>query len=396
VAESLRENWLLDPAVAFLNHGSFGACPAAVLDAQSVYRERLEREPVSFFIRDGAALLEGARATLGEFVGADADELAFVPNATVGLNDILQSLALSVGDELLVTDHEYNATRNILNAVAGRSGCRVVVVQIPFPIASPERVLELVLERVTARTRIALIDHVTSPTGLVLPLEQILAALHERGIEVVVDGAHAPGMLELDLRALAADYYAGNCHKWLCAPKGSGFVYVPRERQGQVRPAIISHGANAGLEGPARFRREFEWTGTRDLTPWLAVADAICIMEGLLPGGWPAIRERNRQLALWARRHLCEQLGTSLPCPDSMVGSLASIVLPASPHYPPPGPELNFDDHPLHHALFERYQVDIPVHRCPGSQQIMVRLSAALYNERRDYERLAQALLELL
>jgi len=211
-----------------------------------------------------------------------------------------------------------------------------------------------------------------------------------------VDGAHAPGMLDLDLRRLGADYYAANCHKWLCSPKGAGFVYVPRERQGGVRPPIISHGANAGLEGPARFRAEFEWTGTRDITPWLAVADAIRFVGELLPGGWPAIRERNRTLALWAREHVASRLGVALPCPDSMVGSLAAIILPESERFPARGRESHFALHPLSAALFEEYRVEIPVHGCPGSGETLVRLSAALYNERADYERLADALAELL
>lgn len=323
-------------------------------------------------------------------------EIAFVPNATVGLNAILQSLPLAPGDELIVTDHEYNATRNILDEVAKQAGCRVVVARIPFPIESPEQALAAVQECVTERTRLALLDHVTSATALVLPLARMVDFLHECDVEVVVDGAHAPGMLDLDLNALHADYYSANCHKWLCSPKGAGFVYVPLERQGHVRPAIISHGANAGLVGPARFRREFEWTGTRDITPWLAVADAIDFMDDLLPGGWSEIRRRNRDLALWAREHVAQALGVDLPCPDSMVGSLAAVILPASKNFPPRGPRTNFDRHPLHEALFERYQVEVPVLRCPGSGETMVRLSAALYNEREGYERLADALAALL
>ena len=379
MADSLRSHWLLDPEIAFVNHGSFGACPRAVLEAQTRYRERLEREPVTFFIRDGADLVRSAREVLGAFVGADADELAFVPNVTAGLNSILQSLRLGPGDEVIVTDHEYNATRNILDEVAKRSGCRVVVARIPFPIDTPEQALAAVRESVTPRTRLALLDHVTSPTGLVLPLERMIQLLHEHGVEVVVDGAHAPGMLALDLHALGADYYSANCHKWICSPKGAGFVYVPLERQGGVRPAIISHGANSGLDGPERFRREFEWTGTRDITPWLAVADAIDFMDGLLPGGWPEVRKRNRELALWARvQHVARVLGSDLPCPDSMVGSLAAVVLPASKNFPSQGPHAHFDRHPLQDALFERYRVEIPVIRRPGSSELMVRLSAAL------------------
>jgi isopenicillin-N epimerase len=396
MAGSLRKHWLLDPDLAFLNHGSFGACPKAVLDAQTRYRERLEREPVSFFLRDGPELLSSARQALGEFVGADADELAFVPNVTVGINALLQSLELSAGDELIVTDHAYNASRNVLDAAAARHCCKVVLAHIPFPIDSPERAEQAVLDCVTPATRAALLDHVTSSTGLVLPLARMVAALHERGVEVVVDGAHAPGMLDLDLHALGADYYAANCHKWLCSPKTAGFIYVPRERQGRVRPPIISHGANAGLAGPARFRVEFDWTGTRDITPWLAVSDAIHFVGELLPGGWPAVRERNRALALWAREHVAARLGVALPCPDSMVGSMAALILPASERFPAQGRKSHFTLHPLAAALFDQHRVEVPVHGCPGSQETVLRLSAALYNERSDYERLADALVALL
>ena len=394
--KGLRHHWTLEPEVAYINHGSFGACPRAVLDAQTRHRARLEREPVTFFNRDGVQLLAQARRALGAFVGADADDLAFVPNVTTGLNSVLQSIELREGDEVMLTDHEYNASRNIVEFVARRAGARVVTVEIPFPIDSPERVLELLIECVTPRTRLVLVDHVTSSTGLILPLKRIIGELHARDVEVVVDGAHAPGMLDVDLDDLGADYYGANCHKWMCAPKGAGFIHVPRDRQGEVHPAVISHGANSGLEGPALFRAEFEWTGTRDVTPWLAVEDAIEVMNSMLPGGWPEIRRRNHELALWARAHVAEKLSVPLPCPDEMVGSLATLILPESKRFPAIDPGAHFALHPLGEALFERYKVEIPIQCCPGTNQTMVRISAALYNERSDYERLAEALVELL
>jgi isopenicillin-N epimerase len=396
MTDGLRHHWTLDPEVAFINHGSFGACPGAVLDAQTRHRARLEREPVTFFNRDGAQLLAKARGALGTFVGANAADLAFVPNVTTGLNAVLQSIDLGEGDEVMLTDHEYNASRNIVEHVARRAGARVVTVAIPFPIDSPERILEILLDSVTPRTRLALVDHVTSSTGLVLPLKRIISELHGRGVEVVVDGAHAPGMVEVHLDELGADYYGANCHKWMCAPKGAGFIHVPRDRQSAVHPAVISHGANSGLEGPALFRAEFEWTGTRDITPWLAVEDAIEVMDSMLPGGWPEIRRRNHELALWARSHVAGRLSLPLPCPDEMVGSLATLILPESKVFPAIDHDDHFALHPLGEALFERYKVEIPIQCCPGTNQTMVRLSAALYNERSDYERLAEALIELL
>ncbi|HUK62114.1 MAG TPA: aminotransferase class V-fold PLP-dependent enzyme, partial [Dongiaceae bacterium] len=268
---SLAALWPLDPGVVFLNHGSFGACPSAVLEHQSALRAELEAEPVRFLSRELDGRLDVARAALAKFLGADADELAFVTNATSGVNAVLRSRAWSAGDELLATDHTYRACRNALDYVAATSGACVVVAPLPFPLESPDEVVNAVMAKVTPRTRLALLDHVTSPTGLVLPLERMVTELSARGVETLVDGAHAPGMVPLDLTALGATYYSGNCHKWLCAPKGSAFLWIRRDRQTDVRPLTISHGATNVQPGRTRFRMEFDWTGTSDPTAWLTV-----------------------------------------------------------------------------------------------------------------------------
>src|SRR5438445_7019259 len=240
----LARFWTLDSAVAFLNHGSFGACPSPVLEAQQRLRERLERQPARFFVRDLEPLLADARSALAAFLGAAPEGLVFVPNATTGVNAVLRSLAVAPGDQLLVTDHAYNACRNALDFVAAAARAEVVVVPVPFPLASADAVVEAVVARATPRTRLALLDHVTSPTGLVYPIERLVRELAGRGIDALVDGAHAPGMVPLDLRALGAAYYTGNCHKWLCAPKGAAFLHVRSDRQTGVRPVVISHGPN--------------------------------------------------------------------------------------------------------------------------------------------------------
>ena len=382
--------WALDPAITFLNHGSFGACPRPVLEFQQRLRDELEREPVRFLSRDLEGRLDAARATLGAFVGADPDDLVFLTNATTGVNTVVRALPLAPGDELLTTDHLYNACRNALEAVAQAAGARVIVAQVPFPLDGPEQVLSAILGLVTARTRLAVLDHVTSPTGLVFPLERLVPALAERGVDTLVDGAHTPGMLPLDLGALGATYYAGNCHKWLCAPKGAAFLHVRRDRQPLIRPLVTSHGANSPRQDRSRFRLEFDWSGTNDPTAWLAVPEAIRVLEAAMPGGWLALMARNHQLTVTARRLLCRSLGIAPPCPDTMLGALAAVSLPDAPRPEPPRRDA------LHDALFERFAIEVPVLAWPKSPRRLLRVSCQLYNSQPDYERLSTALRVLL
>jgi len=389
---SHTEHWTLDPETIFLNHGSFGACPRPVLEFQHRLRERIERQPVQFFVRDLEPLLDEARAEVGTFLGADAQDLVFVPNATAAVNAVLRSLELRPDDELLTTDHEYNACRNVMNFVAERSGARVVVAHVPFPLDSPEQVVDAVLDRATPRTRLALLDHVTSQTGLILPIERLVHELAEREIETLVDGAHAPGMLPLDVSAVGASYYTGNCHKWLCAPKGAAFLYVRRDRQPEVRPIAISHGANSPRPDRSRYLTEFDWVGTDDPTAFLSVPEGIRFMGSLLPGGWPAVRQQNRELTLYGRRAACDALGVALPCPDEMIGSLASIPLPPGSDASPASP-LYAD--PLQQELLDRWKIEVPVIPWPAPPRRLIRISAQLYNGTEQYDSLATALGEL-
>ncbi|MFQ5992042.1 MAG: aminotransferase class V-fold PLP-dependent enzyme [Nitrospiraceae bacterium] len=389
----LASYWPLDPGVVFLNHGSFGACPRPVLEAQQHFRDQLERDPVHFMVRELEPLLDEARRDLAAFVGVEPIHLAFVPNTTTGINTVLRSLPFRPQDQLLTTTHAYNACRNALDFVAQQTGAQVVVAKVPFPIDSPKRVVEAVLEAVTPNTRLAVLDHVTSQTGLIFPIEELVRELQARGIETLVDGAHAPGMLPLRLNAIGATYYVANCHKWLCAPKGAGFLYTSPERRSDIRPLSISHGANSTRSDRSRFHLEFDWTGTDDPSAYLCVPAAIRFLGSLLPGGWPDVFARNRALALDARQYLCDQLNLSPPCPDDMVGTLASLLIPSSARGTRGEP---FSRDPLQDALYWRFRIEVAITVWPSPPGRLLRLSAHLYNDRGQYSRLAQALAELL
>lgn len=383
----MKEQWLLDPSIAFLNHGSFGATPIVVLEKQAEWRRRMEEEPVRFLARELDGLIDSARAELARFVGAGTEDIAFVPNATAGVNAVLRSQRFEPSDELLVTNHEYNACRNVLDHVASESGANVIVVDIPFPIASADIVVERVLNAVNTRTRLLLIDHVTSQTALVLPIETMIKEMHARGVEVLVDGAHAPGMLPLDLRSLGVSYYTGNLHKWVCAPKGAAFLYVREDRRERIRPVAISHGANSARSDRSRFHLEFDWTGTTDPTAWLTVPDSLRFMSAIAAGGWPDVMRQNHALALQARDTLCDALDIDRPAPDSMIGCMAAVPLPDGEAIT--APSLYGD--PLQEILFDKHRIEVPVVPWPSPPHRLLRVSAQLYNTLDEYQRLASA-----
>jgi isopenicillin-N epimerase len=387
---SLAAHWTLDPTLTFLNHGSFGACPRAVQEHQSALRARLEADPIQFLVRELEPRLDAARESLAAFVGADAEDIVFVPNATTGVNAVIRSLPLEPGDELLTTDHAYPACRNALGWCADRVGARVVVAAVPFPLTDPGEVEAAVLAAVTPRTRLALLDHVTSPTGLVLPIAALVAGLAAKGVDTLVDGAHAPGMLPLDQRSLGAAYYTGNCHKWLCAPKGVGFLFVRRDRQPGLVPTTISHGLTTPREDRSRFQLLFGWTGTTDPTPALCVPEALRVLAALVPGGWSEVMARNHALAVRGRELLCAALGVAPPAPEAMLGSLAAVGLPEGLGAGGAADASGLD--PLQEALRREDRIEVPVYPWGPTPRRFIRLSAQLYNEPADFERLAAAL----
>jgi len=387
---SLTKHWCLDDGVVYLNHGAYGACPRRVLEHQQELRDAMERQPVAFFERRYNGLLDESRERLAEFVGADPEGIVHVANATTGVNTVLRSLRLKPGDELLVTDHAYNACRNAMNEVARSSGAMVVVAKIPFPIDRPEQASDQIFSHAGDRTVFALIDHVTSSTALVLPLETIVPALETRGVEVMIDGAHAPGMLPLEIGSLGASWYTGNGHKWLCAPRGAGFLWARPDKRETLHPLVISHGVNSPRPGRSRYHNEFDWTGTGDPTAFLSLPAAIDHVGSMIEGGWPEVRHRNRELALAGRRRLLDTLKVPSPAPEEMIGTIASIPLP----------DLVSDERygadPLQRKLLEVYAIEVPVMAPPMSPKRVLRISAQLYNRPAHYEALASALGEEL
>jgi isopenicillin-N epimerase len=371
--EELRSEFLLDPAIAFLNHGSFGACSRPVFERYQARQRELEGEPVDFLDRRLPDLLTAARTALADYLGCSADDLAFVQNATTGVNLAARSLRLEPGDEVVATGLEYGACDLAWEEVCRRAGARYVRAPIPLPVAEAREVVDALFAHAGERTRAVCVSHVTSSTGLVLPVEEIVARARALGFVTVVDGAHAPAQVPVDLAALGADYYAGNAHKWLCAPKGAGFLHVRPDHQERVDAGIVSWGYRDGNS----FSERIEKQGTRDPAAWLAVPDAIRFQA---ERDWDAVRARSRALLRDARRELCDLLGTEPPAPDSMLAQMAAVRLPR------PAPDLTV-------RLFARHRVEIPV---AGEEHDLLRLSVAGYTTRAEIDRLLAALVREL
>mgnify|MGYP001502725355 FL=1 len=386
------KHWSFDPSRLFLNHGSFGACPDFVIEEQRRWQDLMEKEPVRFFEELMPNLLLKSREALGTFLSCSPNDLAFVSNATSGVNTILRSLQFKQGDEILVPNHAYQACRNSIDFVAQRSGATVVVVPIPFPIDGPQTVVEVMKSAYTERTKLVMIDTVTSPTGLRMPFEELTSFFENKGVEVLLDAAHGIGMIPLDLETLGASYVTSNCHKWLCAPKGTAFLYVREDKQDKIQPLTISHGHTFPLGNTTRFRHEFDWTGTQDISGWCALPAVIEGMAKLVDGGWEAIMQHNHDLALRGRDILCERLGIEQPCPDEMIACISTIRLPGEI----PSKEKMHEPDPLHHILSEKYNIQVPVWSWPSPAGRYLRISAQLYNSIEQYEQLADALVNEL
>ncbi len=378
LAESLRQHWLLKEDVAFLNHGSFGACPIPVLNEQQKWRANIEAQPIEFLGRRCEALLAFQRMQLGPRLGMGYEDFGFVTNATEGINAVLQSLKFKPGDELLTTNHVYNAVRKAMSYVAARSGATYREISIPLPLHTSSEIADAVINSLSDKTRLLVIDHVTSPTALVFPVQLISTQCRSRGIDIVIDGAHAPGMLSLDVTRQDAPFYAGNLHKWICAPKGSAFLWVNRNRQAEIHPAVISHHYQGGFE------KEFGWQGTRDISGLLAIRSA---MEFFDQFGWPRTLQHNHQLATWAQQMICQRWDTipMTPLDGRLIGAMATLRLPLRfGHLSEPQREI------LQSRLYNEFKVEAPL--ILWDNHAYVRVSCQIYNRPEDYQRLADAI----
>ena len=390
MSTNLSRHFLLDPDVVFLNHGSFGACPRPVFEDYQRWQVRLERQPVEFLDsrRGLAANLLTARTALAAELGTAPDSIAQVSNATTGLNIALQSLPLQPGDEILTTNHEYSALEKTLAFVCRRTGARIVTVEVPLPLTSAEAFHDVVLAGITPRTRVLFLSHITSPTALLFPIEPLVAEARQRGIWSVIDGAHTPGHIPLDLDAIGADFYSGNCHKWMMSPKGAAFLHVRPEWQAMIDPLVISHGWTAdnkepGVRGPfgaSAFVDEIEMQGTRDPSPWLAVPSAI---EFRRAHDWWQVAAECTRLAQETAARVSDLFGLA-PLSSPEFSAPQMVAMPIAP----------CDPIPVHDALLRDYGIEIPVFEWQGHH--IARLSCQGYNTREQMDLLVEALGDVL
>ena len=371
---SILDRWHLDPEIAFLNHGSFGACPKVVLATQSAFRQQMETTPVRF-LDPRHRPLQAPLDRMASFLECDAEGLAFVDNATTAVNAVVRSHRFEPGDAIVTLSHAYGAVANTLRWVCRERQLRLIEVPVPFPIADAELVLSALRPALAqSGVKLAVLDHITSATGLVMPIEEMVGLCGEAGVPVLVDGAHVPGHMPLSLDRIGADWYVGNLHKWLFAPKGSAVLYTRADHRATTHPTVISWGLDAG------YRTEFDWQGTRDITNWLSCPSAVDFFEQLGP---TAVWSHNHGLADAMGTMLADAWGTPRPAPRSMCRSLVTLQPPID--LPPTREAADA----LNDRLYAEHGVEVPCF--PFGDRVWLRISAQVYNAVEDYERLAAA-----
>ena len=379
--EPCADLFLLRDDVIFLNHGSFGACPRPVFARFQAWQRELEEDPVEFLGRRFQRLMDESRGDLAAYVGAGKDDIAYVANATTGLNIIARSLPLAAGDEVLATDHEYGALDRTWRFICAKRGADYKRMHVSLPIMSRERVIDEIWSGVTPQTRVLFLSHITSPTAIILPIEELIARARERGIITVIDGAHAPGQIDLSLNRLGADFYVGNCHKWMMAPKGSGFLHARREGQQVIEPLVVSWGYESEKPGPSRLIDYTEWQGTRDISAFLAVPAA---MEFMRDHGWDEVQERSHELLRRFRQQITDLTGLAPITPDRKDSYAQMAAFPLPP----------CDGESLQRAMYEEYHTEVPI--TLWDNQSFIRVSVQAYNDQDDLDALIAGLEELL
>ena len=369
-----RADFLIRDDIVFLNHGSFGACPRPVFERYQAWQLELERQPIEFLLRKRPALMADARARVAEYLNVCADDIVFVTNATTGVNLALRSLRLGAGDEILTSTHEYGAVNRLLDFVAMRTGAGVIKHEAQLPYTSDEAFIDAFFADASERTKVIVLSHITSPSALIFPVAGICRRARELGIVTIIDGAHAPGQLPLDLAAIGADMYSGNFHKWLCAPKGTGFLHVRAEHHGLIEPLVISHG---WVDGSGFVERN-EWDGTRDIAPYLTVPAAIDYQR---QNNWDEVRARCHRLAAEAQSRLCDRYGLP-PLSRDQFAQMVTILLP------------DCDASAVKTRLYDEYRIEVPVGKHRGI--CAVRVSVQAYNSPDDIDRLIEALQALI
>ena len=369
--------WMLDPQITYLNHGSFGARTKQVFQSQQEFKKLFERSPIDFLDRSRLALIDTARHVVSSFLQCDSAGLGFVDNATTSVGCVVQSMDFTPSDEILTTNHVYNGVRQLLSHHAKRNGCSYRELVLPLPVMNSNEILSTIISSFSTSTKLFVVDHVASMTSIVLPIDEIIIECHKRGILVLIDGSHAPGMLDVHIDSLNADWYVGNLHKWVCAPVGAGFIWTHEMHRDHTHPLTVSHFLHTD------YTREFDWQGTKDISPWLAAATAIQIGDSI---GWDRIREHNHTLVTWMHQELLEglSLDSMVPIDGSLYGSMATVLLPTQ------FPDTYEGCDQLRDQIFHEFKIEVPIllfeNRC------FMRVSAQLYTKSSDIGHLIDVL----
>jgi len=376
---NLKSQFLLDPDVTFLNHGSFGACAKPVYENLLKWQKKMEQEPVKFFEEILFDALKTSREALGDYINCSADDLVYFPNPTTAVNAVARSLKLGRGDEVLSTGHIYGALDRSWKYICNEKKAQFVKVNIPFPIHSKDEFLDCFLNSISNNTKVIFLSHITSMTAMKFPVEEVIKFAKEKNILTIIDGAHVPGHISLDIAKLDADIYTGACHKWMCTPKGISFLYVRKELQENIHPLIVSWGWESESPRSSRFLDWHEWQGTRDMSAFLTIPAAVKFLE---EHNWSELAKQCREQVVHTRNQFLDFLDITPPCPDSWLGQMASIPLPID------------DADTFKKKLLKTYQIQVPVFNWEGSAYL--RYSIQAYNTESDLDKLLSAIQELL